>query len=229
MLFIKRLLFAALGSVLMTTGANATLIQFDMCVGANACKIAPDEAPIPNPIIADPNLGVLLGWDEMQNVTLTQNLYINRVADPTASFVDQDAKGYFILAGTIVSSHYIEWDPGAGSDAAVQATLNFDSDIFGFITSDENLANSDAALGLAGFDYADFGLRGLEKGDVTDFSPGGDKSLVDINWRASSPGDWTRLITAFSPGAPPSEIPEPTTLLLFGLSLMVLARTRRSR
>jgi len=223
----KKLLIAALCSVFVTTAANATLIQFDTCVGANACKIAPNEAPIPNPITANPNAGILLGWNELQNVTLTENLYIDRVADPSASFVAQDSNGYYIIAGTIVSSHYIEWDPGAGSSNTVKATLNFDSDIFGFITSDDNLANSDAALGLTGYDYADFGLRGLESNDVTNFSPSGDNSLVDIKWKASSPGDWTRLITAFSPSAPPSEIPEPATLLLFGLGLLGLARLKK--
>lgn len=224
----KLSLLLLLPVVLYATSSQATLIQYDSCTGANACLIAPDDTPIPNPIAQNPNNGLLLGWNEVQNFTLTNNLYIDRVADDTASFVGQDSNGYYIIAGTVVSSHYFQWDPGSGSNSRVNATLKFDSDIFGFIYSDTNLENSDDALGLPGFDYADFGLRGLESADITNFSPGGDNSSVDISWQASSPGDWTRLITAFSPTAPPSSIPEPTSLLLFALGLLGLSRLRKN-
>jgi len=68
---------------------------------------------------------------------------------------------------------------------------------------------------------------------------------TDINWRASSPGDWTRQITAFSPGAedPPPEpeededegdgeegpvaVPEPGALNLILLGLIGLSLTRK--
>ena len=45
--------------------------------------------------------------------------------------------------------------------------------------------------------------------------------MVDIDWAASNPGDWTRLITAYSPGGEP--IPEPATMLLLGSGLVGLA------
>lgn len=229
MMHVSNLTLLTLLSILLyAANSHATLIQYDTCTGANSCLIAPDDAPIPNPISPNPNNGTLLGWNEVQNFQLTNNLYVDRVADDTASFVGQDNNGYFIIAGTVVSSHYFQWDPGSGSNSRVDATLNFDSDIFGFIYSDNNLFDSDDALGLPGFDYADFGLRGLESNDVTNFSPGGDNSLVDISWNAGSPGDWTRLITAFSPGAPPASIPEPTSLLLFAMGLLGLSLLRKS-
>lgn len=216
--------------VVFSIPAHSTLLGYNSCEGANACLIAPEEAPIPNPIVANPNDGVLLGWDEKQNVTLTENLYVNRVADPSADFIGTDSVGVFIEAGTVVSSHYFQWDPGNGSSSRVTSQLNFDSAIFAFITSDANLFGSDDALGLDGFDYANFGLRGLEGGDTTNFAPGGDDSLVDISWSASSPGDWTRLVTAFSPGGDDSDdplppavsVPEPASMMLLSLGLLGL-------
>ncbi len=85
---------------------------------------------------------------------------------------------------------------------------------------------SDAFLGLPGLDYADFTARGLESGDVADFNG----PNVDIAWTASSPGDWTRLITAYSPGGDNgSSVPEPGTLALLGLGLAGLGLQRRRR
>lgn len=223
---------ASICLALLSTTTSATLLGYNTCNGANDCVIASDTGtPIPDPIQQDPNSGILLGWDEKQNVTLSEKLYVNRVADPNADFIGSDAQGTFIESGTVVSSHYFQWDPGNESDLTVESQLQFDSDIFAFITSDQNLFDSDDALALAGYDYNDFTLRGLESGDTTEFAPGGDDSLVNIQWSAQSPGDWTRLITAFSPGGqdddPPSvSVPEPSTVLLLGLALLGMSFRR---
>jgi hypothetical protein len=82
-------------------------------------------------------------------------------------------------------------------------TVSLDSQIFAFITADQNLFDSDAALGLPGLDYNDFSARGLEGNDATNFNG----ANVDLAWSASSPGDWTRLITAFV--ATPLLLPAP--------------------
>ena len=166
------------------------------------------------------NDSILYVWDEVQNLTLTSDLYVNRVADNAASYVDFDGSNYYIKAGTIVSSHYVQWDPG--NDTRVKATLNFDSDIFAFIISDSFLANSDSQLGLSSINYGDFTNRGLERGDTTNFNGGS----VDINWNATSPGDWTRLITAYSPGG---EVPVPTTILLLNSGLLCLVGVSRKK
>lgn len=167
---------------------------------------------------------ILYLWDEVQNYTLTQNMWVDRVADLNASYVgvDQTTGNYFIREGTIVSSHYVQWDP-LDYDP-VEATLNFDSEIFALITSDINLFNSDF-LGRPGINYGDFHLRGLEQRDTTIFNNGS----VDINWRASNPGDWTRLVTAYSPGANPAPVPEPATIFLLGTGLVSLAGMSRKK
>lgn len=201
--------------------AHATLVSIEDCIGAVGCVITPTP---PNPVQRNPNDGLLLAWDERQNVTLVSDLRVDRVFDESAPFIGDAGGGdFFIRAGTVVSSHYLQWDPGAGSSATVRATVVLDSQVFAFITADANLFASDPVLGRAGLDYNDFGLRGLEPSDVTTFI--GPNTAVE--WRASSPGDWTRLITAFSPGG--AQVREPESAWLIGLAMGVLgvARLRR--
>ncbi|MDJ0805792.1 MAG: PEP-CTERM sorting domain-containing protein [Gammaproteobacteria bacterium] len=209
--------FCAISSL----SASATLVSITNCTGAIDCVITTTP---PNPVLPNPNDGILLTWDERQNVTLTEDLRVDRVFDPTADFITALGNGDFLIqAGTIVSSHYLQWDPGNGSSSTVSATINLDSQVFAFITADQNLFDSDDALGLPGLDYNDFRLRGLEGGDTTVFNG----ENTDIRWSAGSPGDWTRLITAYSPTA---SVPEPASLLLPGVGLAGLGfATRRKK
>lgn len=218
-------IFATIG-LLTSMAANATLVNISGCTGANDCVIT--DTP-PNPVQPNPNNGLLLAWDEVQNLTLMNPLRVDRVFDETAPFISDAGGGdFFIAAGTVVSSHYLQWDPGMGSSTSVQATLELDSQVFAFITADQNLFDSDAALGLPGLDYNDFGLRGLESADITVFNG----PNTDINWTASSPGDWARLITAFSPGGDDSTpISEPGSLglLCVGVVGLGLVKVRRRK
>lgn len=222
-----KVLLGFVGAIWMAApgSANATIVGYTGCTGAVSCVfVGGPGGPLtpPDPVTANPNNGILLGWDEVQNTTLDNDLRVDRVFDNSASFVGSDANGLFIKAGTIVSSHYFQWDPGNGSSTTVQATINLDSQIFAFITDTQKLFDSDDAVGLPTLDYNDFGLRGLEPGDTTLFN-GED---VDISWRAGNPGDWTRLITAFSPAA---AVPEPGMLAVFGIGFAALALSRRRK
>ena len=204
------------------TQGQATLLGYSVCAGAVSCDVTSTPPAL---ITKNPNDGILLGWDEVQNFTLTEDLRVDRVADPSAPFVTPIGSDYLIQAGTIVASHYFQWDPIAGGSNRVDATIDFDSEIFAFITSDQNLFDSDAFLGLPSVDYADFGLRGLEAGDTTNFSG----PSVDISWSASSPGDWTRVITAYSPQGNQNVVPEPATMILFGSGLLGLVQRKRKK
>jgi hypothetical protein len=148
-------MFRGISSVLGIAGAfvlsiagpsNATIVGYTNCVGANVCDFT---TPPPNPILANPNNGILLGWNEVQNTVLAADLRVDRVFDPGASFVETDGGGFIIKAGTIVSSHYFQWGPGNGSPAPIEATINLDSQVFAFITETQKLFDSDDALGLA--------------------------------------------------------------------------------
>lgn len=214
MKYLFLILFCFVGS------SHATLINIANCTGANNCLIT--DTP-PNPVTQNPNNGLLIAWDEVQNFVLTEDLRVDRVFDINASFVEATGTGdFWIKAGTIVSSHYLQWDPGTylnqQSSSAVTAQIQLDSQVFAFITADQNLFDSDF-LGLPGLNYNDFGLRGLEPGDTTDFVG----ENVNINWSASSPGDWTRLITAFSPAA--AEVSEPN--LAFSMFIVIALLWRR--
>lgn len=200
---------------------HATLIQFTSCTGTNLVGCVITNSP-PTTVNQNPDDGILLAWDEVQNFTLTQDLFVDRVFDPNASFVEAVTGGFILKEGTIVSSHYIQWDPlavnGSGTSGSVQATLQLDSQIFAFITADQKLFDSDF-LGVPGVNYNDFGLRGFESGDITTFNG----NSVDIDLFASSPGDWARLITAFSPAA----VPEPDLLFPMCFASIFLWLRRR--
>ena len=121
------------------------------------------------------------------------------------------------IAGETVASHYIFFDPDPST--TITGTVNFDSDVIGIITSTGLLAASDFLINT-GVTYLNPGLRGLESGDTASISG---LQQISINWRASRPGDYIRVLTQFSPAA----VPEPGTIILFGSGLMGLAAWRR--
>lgn len=200
--------------------AAATITGISFCNGAMSCLVT--STP-PNPVVPDSNQGTLLVWNEVQNLTLTSALRVDRVFDSLAPFINDLGNGeYEIMAGTVVSSHYIQWDPGNDSSNRAVANLTADGQTFAVIASDLNLSASNVLLGLPGLDYGTFGDRGLEGDDITNFSTA---SLV-LSWEAGSPGDWARLITGYSPVA---DIPVPPGALMAVALLPMTMWLKRSR
>ena len=143
----------------------------------------------------------LFGFDEDQNILLTAPLTVDVGSSP-------------IAAGTIVASHYIFFDPGPSEH--VIGTVDFDADILGIITSTDTLAASDF-LAHTGVNYLNPSARGLEAGDSVTIN-GPQQILFDTF--ASSPGDYVRVLTAFSPAA---AAPEPGSVVMLGSGLVALA------
>lgn len=150
------------------------------------------------------NLPNLYGFDESQNTTLTAAL----VPD----------QGAALAAGTTVASHYIFFDPTSG---ALTGTVTFDANVLAVLSSTATLLATDY-LANTGVTYLNPTLRGLEAVDSVGFSG----NQITVNLTASSPGDYIRVLTAFSPGA----VPEPGSLALAGLALTgLIAASRRRR
>ena len=207
-------LVAGIASIVTVAPAAATVVGGEvtggtaLAAGGRFVKLLP---PLPNPFGLPDSVGNdnfqspnLFAFDEDQNIVLTAPLVIDVGSGP-------------LSAGTIVASHYVFFDPGPSQH--VVGTVEFDAPVLGIITATANLANSDF-LANTGVTYLSPGQRGLEAGDSVSFS-GTNRILFDTF--ASSPGDYVRVLTAFSP----ADIPEPGTLVLLSLGLVAGSIWRR--
>ena len=195
--------------VALTQPVNATVISgvvtggTAQAAGGTFVLLTP---PLPNPFGPPNSVGDdtfqspnLFAFNENQNITLTGPLSV-------------DIGSGSVPTGTIVASHYVFFDPGPTQ--TMIGSVNFDSDILGVMTSTANLAASDF-LANTGVNYLNPAARGLEAGDIVTISG---PRQVSVNLSASSPGDYIRVLTAFSPSATPT-VPEPSTFALLGLGL----------
>jgi len=98
-----------------------------------------------------------------------------------------------IPAGTLVASHYVFFDPDPVRTQ--EGTVDFDSDVYAIISSGANLLASDFLI-TTDADYLNPLERGLEAVDsITKTGP----RQITVDWGASSPGDYIRVLTVFSP------------------------------
>lgn len=167
-----------------------------------------------------------VGNDTFQNTNLYAFSEKQNVLAPAGGISVDDLAGAAtvgtIAAGTVVASHYVFFDP-AGT-ASQEGYVDFDSAIVAVITSTTRLALSDILVN-PGVIYLNPGLRGLEAGDFATID-GTLNYRLRVDWTASSPGDYVRVLTEHSPGAVPETAP---TILLLGGALALLARVRRGR
>lgn len=118
----------------------------------------------------------LFGFNELQDVVLTTNLVVDLGSSP-------------IPAGTVISSHYIFFDPI--TNESIAGIVGFTTNILGVIGSTTNLADSDI-LSAPGVNYLGPAARGLEPGDSMTISA---SNQITVQLSAGSPGDYIRVIT----------------------------------
>jgi hypothetical protein len=159
----------------------------------------------------------LYGFDEGQNINILSDLFVEVLANGSGGSSGSGT----IAAGTLVASHYIFFDP-AGSTGQ-EGKVTFDSDILGILTSANSLLASDSLINT-GVTYLNPTLRGLEGGDSVSIIG---LSMISVDWFASTPGDYVRVLTTFSSGA--SAVPEPATVWLFGTALIGFVGMSRRR
>jgi hypothetical protein len=194
----------------MVTGGSA------QAAGGVFAKLTP---PLANPQGAPNSVGNntfqtpnLYGFDEDQNIVLSAPLVVDVGSSP-------------LPAGSTIASHYVFFDPGPSQ--SIVGTVDFDSDVLAIITGRANLANSDF-LANTGVNYLNPGARGLEGGDLVTIS--GPRQIL-FETSASTPGDYVRVLTTFSPGGE-TVIPEPgsAALIFIGFTAVAaLALRARSR
>ena len=133
----------------------------------------------------------LWAFDEDQNIILAAPLSVN---DIDGDGVDDAA---VLPMGTSIASHYVYYDPADNNPLDdIQGCVQFDSHVLATIFDTTELAASDF-LANVGVNYLNPALRGFEAGDVATFNA----NEVCVDLTASTPGDYFRVLTEFSPGA----------------------------
>lgn len=148
----------------------------------------------------------VFAFDELQDVVLTESLQIgpNRVAGP----------------GSVISSHYIAFDPAAG--ATVAAYIEFDDRISAIIRS-STLDTTTDLIGIDSTTYTYVPEINTENTDVLMVDPNNPNRL-NIRLAANSPGDHFRIFTG---RIEPEPVPEPTSILLLAATTISLAFRQR--
>lgn len=208
-MFKKTLLIGALcaASLLLQTSAAHAVIIGGGVTGGSGGTIAQEFSPAVGTIGNNNiNQNILYGFNELQNTALSKTITTNIGVSS-------------IAAGTVVSSHYIFFDPAAST--RVIGYADFDAPIIGIITSSTKLGNSDF-LNNTAVVYVNKNNRGLESVDHLSIdSSNPNRILIDLT--ASSPGDYFRVITG------PTPTPEPASMMLLALGLGGLGMLRRKQ
>ena len=146
-----------------------------------------------------------------------------RAGSLLTSDLDIDVGGSVIASGMEVASHYVFFDPGPAT--TITGWVDFDADVLGIITSTANLLASDFLLNND-VTYLNPTLRGLEAGQDVVTIDGTLSNRINLSFLASTPGDYIRVLTAYSPGA---VVPVPAAVWLFGTALIGLAGFARRK
>lgn len=186
-------------SLIIVLSMFMALPAYAYIVGGTGTKISPPASVEDNAY----RTNEILGFDEVQNFQLTQDL----VCDNNT-----------ITAGTWVSSHHIFIDP---TELVTDTkTFTFDGIILGVIIDTQGLDDSDY-LGAPGTVYPGaFNYRGMLDSSGDAYTVLSDQT-ISFTMHASNPGDWARVITA--------PVPIPSSISMLGFALIGLVGIVRNR
>ncbi|MCV2882556.1 VPLPA-CTERM sorting domain-containing protein [Actibacterium sp. XHP0104] len=191
---------ATIGGDVLSATNNAVGGTFVLLDGTSTFSVGQDNFNAPH----------LYAFDEKQNVLLGADLTLNI--------------GSNALANTYVSSHYVFYDPRGSSGSRQMGYIDFDGDIFGIATRTGTLGASDF-LGSDTVTYLSHNLRGLESNDSI-WIDANKANRLWVDWIASTPGDYIRVLTA---GVPIAAVPLPAGLPLLGAAIGALGLAARRR
>ena len=122
-----------------------------------------------------------------------------------------------VSAGDVIESYYVFFDPRTSK--SLEAYVDFSTEILGVATSLASL-NATDIFGAPSVTYLSPNLRGLEANDSAALSG---LQRVVLDWKASTPGDYIRVLTV-------SEVPLPAAAWVFLAGLGgIAAKTRRKK
>jgi len=214
----KHLLSLTLAAGLAMASAQATVISGEVTGGSASTRDGGIFIKLTVPF-ADSTPDNTIGNNTFDN----SNVYaFDEEQNVMSDEIIRTDVGMDVPVGEIVASHYIAFDPVAAG-RTVEASITFDAPIFGAATSTAFLAASDF-LANTGVTYLNPTARGLEGNDRVMLDPNDPNTLL-LSFFASTPGDYIRVFTQFSPAA---EVPVPAGVWLFGSAAALLgARMKR--
>lgn len=172
----------------------------------------------------------IFGFSEVQNYTLTSDLYVNGMGAGTYMGTGTAASDV-IGAGTMVNSYLFHADSITTLLSRFTATATFEEEIIGIIFERADLNSTDSILGNVGTTYSGLNpnsdYREFEAGaacgvNVVDCATiSGDLRTLSLDLGTTSYIDQIRVITRAS-----VNVPEPSSLILLLASFIMFRATR---